>query len=701
MALKKPGLLENHLEVLLAVLSGVAFLLVCLFTLTSIDYISQAESEEKRAEFVEWYNKRTKESVPVKEPEDYADVLEKLTREQSDVRGLEDWLFYQRLDIRVSREPVTAYYLGRIKIAAEGGFGIVTVKVNLLDLGNKYNAEDPQTQQMQPYSHVNEDKVKIYLFSGRYLDGKIVWMDKPFELQNRTGPGQWVFEHEIGTTGREERYYWARATAEFPDAKTMKIDPATGKVIESTVSVDDVNKIQGTYVRAETKPVYKIKFNGTKVGTSIGIDAFDNSKPDTPLVRENYGAGNLIEGTPYKILNIVEIRPDSIVQVDRNGVIILINIKLDVYNYLTPDEKKGRNINVSNSILSPKSNTDMIAEMERQVREKFLRLPKPEGASFHPRRQPLLKYIVNEAVKIAGKAALLDSPRNVGNNRLDRPIKAYTCPIGPWKGSREMLAREVPLSLEHGNEALVVYLAPSDNKDKALYWAVHVSPRGFKGKFNEVKTGPYEIEIGEARTSDAIFAIVQKDALQKLNDDMLTASETAPDLVSTGQAKYSLPGEAALFTLTGIPSGWFIHYYDGKAQKSYINSMPERAVVSQATTHRPRSSATDKEILDKLGKTKGLGRSSIGPRNIEEFAAYVEDMWGLKGNVHIDPGVKEIESIMGISFVLEFEDKKTTGAELLDRVIDRLNELLEERDLTKIEYSVKDGKIIIEAVSAE
>ncbi|MFH1549289.1 MAG: hypothetical protein ABIH04_01885 [Planctomycetota bacterium] len=713
MAAKKPNLLTKNPEVILAVIAVAVFVAVCIITLTSIESTSPVERNKVMNDYELWYKRKTQREIKIPEARDYKNIFDKyiIPGDPSRIPRLEKWLFYRRPSVQIERKNVLAYFLGKIKVTAEPDFGKITVRITLEDLDTKYKiARDPMTLKEQEYDHVDDDNVTVRLYGGRMAQDKIEWNQNPY-IPRKSGRGEWIFEDEIKTSGAEERFYWAEAEAEFPDAKkignseyedgTTVIPPTKVVVAAPQDDPETPGRVLTTeYVRAETKRIFSLKLDFS-TGNKISIKVINNREGETSVTKP-LPAGEMIDGTDFQILNIVTIDPESRVIVNDQGNIEQIRIMLKVYNAASPDNKMTVTVSEFNDpLLTPRSDDKMIEAATEKLRKEFEKIG-TDNARFHPRRD-LMKDILKLAARLSLKN--LREPKEL-KDALNNPIPAYKQPAGPWQ-NRAMLVREFnDLSGENkATETVIVYIAPKDVEEKNTiqYYVLH-RKQGRK-KTNDTIIGPYEYvleaEYGSERTVDNLFEIVKNDIGEKIGDVTLEniKNQLRPktELTSAGNAKSRATAFYPLDKLTGQPAGPYLHYFDNKEEKPYIDIVPSEAVEPEAPP--PFVPGEKTALLNALDKKININITKIDPKNIFEHIDYLAGLWKLKDKIIIDKSVQDIDDITGIKFSLSLQSPETTGKQLLDQIIKTLNDQLKKADKPYNIIYVVNGKIVIKVES--
>jgi len=704
MATRKPNLIVKHLEIVIACLGLLVFLIVCIVSMNKLfalytngqgkpRFLSVKEISDKSQEYERGYTEWKAKTVDIPKAADLSVKLsENTVLPQKPDTHADDFLFHETPYIHLPKQKEQdAYYIGNALLTAQPGYNTVKVTVTLTDSvsGKPFQAVSPTTQKTEDFSHLDPSLIDVKIFRGtKKADGTIAWAPEPYSAVLSGPKGVFVWEDRGDIKGVTDLYYKAtvQSKQEYIDAKKLKADapiPAAevGPVI-AALNEKGKDELAVTTLSPWVVTVSQI-WNGANVDITIeDLDA------KTKQTLNAMTAGNDLDDTTYRLINIIS--PTRFI-ITIQGNITKIELSMGVVNAATNGQSKAIAPVVweADPFNALADNTAIIDAFVKQAFDALKTGGKLNlgGAEFD--------YENNFIANILWRAVLTYPMQETGKlaDALGRQIQQYEYqPEGAPSP-----VKLIPFLFTEGvgeKESVVLHILPAIENSKVVYW-VEYSREDEKKVITTTFTGPYEVQLPakfDLSPADKLNRVINaregiagriRDGLK--NKTFEKAAEPKPNFVAAGPI--STYGASRLFdgigtemeddlgmkTAIGATFKVVIQYVDKKvltgAKLMESPAIPREKYSPPPPTPKPEVKPED-EFAKKLADMLVLSDKNPKYKNIGAVATFVANTAHI--TVTLDQTVK-FEGWDQVAVNLELTDTNISVNDLLTKIIDAFN----------------------------
>ncbi len=706
MATRKPNVVVGNIEVVLAIVGLLIFLIVLVVSISKVPPVSLKDADKERRAFEEWYKKKQDENVDVPEPEKLVGELRRITGKPADVevfrKEFRGWSPYPFPSMLLPKEREEAYFIGPALLTAEPGFDKVTLTVTLEDLrdGKEISRYSTVSGSLTPYPHLDASRIRVEVFRGKKrgdaAGGRIEWETDLMPALFREEEGVFVLEDSRDIEGVTELCYKARVKATEPfrnadklskdeNVSSLKLEPEefeprpaltpTGEevLVVKTLSPWSVEVDQG--------------WNGKKVTLTV---IYHRTGKDEKL--PELGPGEKINGTTFRLINIIDLR-DFVV--DLQGSITRIRLQMFVGNRLTAGEFEEVEVVWTADPFNPIDDNGRI--IEKFARDAFAALARAGGgldlggATFD--------YENNFIANLLWRAVNTYPAKKEGRltNIFGDDIQRYQYqPEGEGKP-----VKLIPCKYTAGlkrDESLVVHVDPRKAGDgRVTYFAEYGKKEGNTIRY--FKSGPYQVDriTGFDATAEdkvrKLVSAISSDIERGLNAGAF-ARDNGAGLVGLGDVVVyrKLQAIGLLSNLSERPIKVIVQYQDenlGEGAKLLEAPVIKKEAYVKPRRVEPSGSEKEKaEFMNKMGVRILFHERYPEYENIDALAAYVEKHFNVK--VTVDQSLRT-DDLDKTGFSVTLDGTNLTVKEFMERVVDSFNKKLAagEEPAGKIRYEVR------------
>jgi hypothetical protein len=702
MATRKPNLIVKHLEIVIACLGLLVFLIVCIVSMNKLFALYTNEKGQPRSITVEeinaksrayedWYASWRGRRVDIPKAADLSVKLsENTVLPQKPDTHADDFLFHETPYIHLPKQKEDAYYIGNALLTAQPDYNTVKVTVTLTDFvsDKKFQAVSPTTQKTEDFSHLDPGSIDVKIIRGtKKADGTIAWAPEPYSAVPSGQKGVFAWEDRGDIKGVTDLYYKATVQSKVPyvDAKQLKGDapkPAAevGPVI-AALNEKGKDELAVTTLSPWVVTVSQI-WNGANVDITIeDLDA------KTKQTLNAMTAGNDLDDTTYRLINIIS--PTRFI-ITIQGNITKIELSMGVVNAAT----NGQSVAIAPVVWEAdpfNALADNTAIIEAFVKQAF------------------------DAMKTGGKLNLggaeFDHENNFIANILWRAILTY--PMQETGKLADALGRQIqqyeyqpegapspvkliPFLFTEGvgeKESVVLHISPTIKDSKVTYWVEYASNAGAT-PIPPTLSGPYEVQLSanfDMSPADKLNRVInaREGIAVRIRDGLKSgafakAADPKPNFVAAGPI--STYGASRLFdgigtemddlgmkTAIGATLKVVIQYVDKKvltgARLMESPAIPREKYSPPPPTPKPEVKPED-EFAKKLAGMLVLSDKNPKDKNIEAWAAFVDNSAHI--TVTLDQTVK-FEGWDKVAVNLELKDTNISVNDLLTKIIDAFN----------------------------
>ncbi len=703
MATRKPNVVVGNIEVVLAIVGLLIFLIVLVVSISKVPPVSLKDAAGDERDFQEWYKKKQDENVDVPEPEKLVEELRRITGEPADVKvfrkEFQGWSSYPFPSMSLPKEKEKAYFIGTARLTAEPGFNKVTLTVALKDLkdGKEILRYSAVSGSRTPYPHLDASRIGVEVFRGKKrgdaAETRIEWETAPMPALFREEEGVFVLEDSRDIEGVTELCYKARvkATEPFRDADKLSEDknvPSRKLEPEEFEPRPALTPTGEEVLVVKTLSPWSVEVDQGWNGKKVTLTVIDHSAGKREKLTE-LGPGEKIGDTTFRLINIIDLR-DFVV--DLQGSITRIRLQMFVGNRLTAGEFKEVEVVWTADPFNPIDDNGQI--IEKFARDAFAALSMAGGgldiggATFD--------YENNFITNLLWRAVNTYPAKKEGRltNIFGDDIQRYQYqPEGEGKP-----VKLIPCKYTAGlkrDESLVVHIDPREvGKGRVTYFAEYGKKEGNAIRY--FKSGPYQADVTgfDATAEDKVKELV--DAISSDIERGLNAGAFARDdgagLVDLGDVVIyrKLQAIGLLSNLSERPIKVIVQYRDENVKEGA--KLLEAPVIKKKAYVKParvKPSGSEKtEFMDKMGHKVVFGEKTPGYENIDALAAYVETHFEVKVTVDQSLRTNDLDKT---GFSVTLDERNLTVEEFMERVVDSFNKELAagEEPAGKIRHKVR------------
>lgn len=705
MATRKPNLIVKHLEIVIACLGLLVFLIVCIVSMNKLfalytngqgkpRFLSVKEISDKSQEYERGYTEWKAKTVDIPKAADLSGELREDTvqpRKLSETdKSADDYLFHETPYIHLPKQKEDAYYIGNALLTAQPGYNTVKVTVTLTDFvsDKKFQAVSPTTQKTEDFEHLDPGSIDVKIIRGtKKADGTIAWAPEPYSAVLSGQKGVFAWEDRGDIKGVTDLYYKATVQSKvaYVDAKKLPTD-ATAKIPEEKDAIIALTEKGKDELAVTTLSPWVVRVSQIWNGANVEITIEDLEKGAKQTLNA-MTAGNDLDDTTYRLINIIS--PTRFI-ITIQGNITKIELSMGVVNAAT----NGQSVAIAPVVWEAdpfNALADNTAIIDAFVRQAFDALKAGGklnlgGAEFD--------YENNFIANILWRAILTYPMQETGKlaDALGRQIQQYEYqPEGAPSP-----VKLIPFLFTEGvgeKESVVLHISPTIKDGKVTYWVEYASNAGAT-PIPPTLSGPYEVQLSanfDMSPADKLNRVINaKDGISaRIRDGLKNktfekAADPKPNFVAAGPI--STYGASRLFdgigtemddlgmkTAIGATLKVVIQHVDKKvltgAKLMESPAIPREKYSPPPPTPKPEVKPED-EFAKKLAGMLVLSDKNPKYKNIGAVATFVSNASGVK--IILDQTV-QFEGWDQIAVNMQLDNTSINVNDFLAKLIEAFN----------------------------